>query len=156
MLLLTDTENEARAHQHRNNNTTRNDWTNTENVQFRLKMAANKSDTDTDLTKNGESWHFYLWTEEGIWVMCRDEMISRDCVFRPSLRHVGGAHRVCRTLEYCICWRTWRMLACFGMLTAVWRSHDPQTKAKGKGDTNQTITIHTSHKTPKELLSLVF
>lgn len=24
------------------------------------RMAANKSDTDTDLTKNGESKHFYL------------------------------------------------------------------------------------------------
>lgn len=39
-------------------------------------MAANKSDTDTDLTKNGESEHFYLWAVEGIWVMCRDEITS--------------------------------------------------------------------------------
>lgn len=93
------------------------------------RMPANKSDTDTDLTKNGESGHFYLWTEEGIWVMCREEMIShkqRLC-FRPSLRHAGGAHHVCCTLEYRICWREWRMVVCFGMLAAVWRSHDPQT-----------------------------
>lgn len=61
------------------------------------RMAANKSDTDTDLTKNGESEHFYLWAVEGIWVMCRDEITShkqRLC-FRPFLRHVGGAQRVC-------------------------------------------------------------